>query len=142
MADLIVPETGCHVHMPSLDGFGASGVYFLYQEGRVVYVGQAVNVRKRVGNHIGEGVKSFDVVSFIPCRRDQLNAIERKYIALLGPKYNDCGIARDTRLAAGFAPLQVDAPITVDRMDRRKVRRQKAIGVRLYSNGRTTTAPS
>jgi len=74
-----------------LDGFNRSGVYFLYRDGVVVYVGQAVDVRRRIGVHIGEGVKVFDSVSFVPCAQSGLLALEKQYIERLQPEYNKAG---------------------------------------------------
>ena len=87
-------ELGLSLCIPSFDGFNVTGVYFLYRSGEVVYVGQAVDIRRRICSHIAEGVKTFDAVSFIRCERDKLDATERRYIQALRPEYNKCAIAR------------------------------------------------
>lgn len=67
------------------------GVYFLRDQGEIVYVGQSVSVYNRVSQHRQQ--KKFDSVSFLPCRRDQLNNLEGFFIRLLKPKLN--GHSRD-----------------------------------------------
>jgi hypothetical protein len=62
------------------------GVYFLVEDARVVYVGQSVDVFKRIAEH-GRS-KMFSSVAFVECRRDQLDALESLYIHLLRPKLN------------------------------------------------------
>ena len=52
---------------PNLADLGTSGIYFLHLDGEVVYVGQAVDMRRRVGQHLGDASKQFDAVSFIRC---------------------------------------------------------------------------
>lgn len=67
-----------------------SGVYFLCEKDEVVYVGQALSVMSRIGEHIREGVKVFDMtrVFFLPCPASALNQTEQGFIKLLDPKYN------------------------------------------------------
>lgn len=86
-----VPAPGATIDLPSFEGWNRSGIYFLYDREVVVYVGQAVDVRRRIADHIGQGLKRFDAVSFIPCRPDTLLAVERTYIERLRPKYNRIG---------------------------------------------------
>jgi hypothetical protein len=68
----------------------ASGVYFLVDGDRVVYVGQSVNIYSRIPYHHD---KKFDKYVYIPCDPSQLNVLESLYIHLLQPKlnYNDAG---------------------------------------------------
>jgi len=84
----VTGEIGLFALIQGLADFNRSRVYFLYREGVVVYVGQAVNVRRRVADHIGEGVKDFDAVSFIPFAPDKLLAAEARYIRRLRPALN------------------------------------------------------
>jgi predicted DNA-binding transcriptional regulator AlpA len=108
MADNPLPEAGQPVHIPSLKHFGVSGVYFLYRDGIVVYVGQAANIRRRVSDHIAEGAKDFDAVSFVPCDQAQLDWLERRYIVQLLPVYNQCAVARRAR--AHYEGLNINLP--------------------------------
>jgi hypothetical protein len=63
----------------------ASGVYFLLDGDEVVYVGQAVNVYARIGQHVG---KRFDRYAFVPCSVDALDRLESLYIHCLRPRLN------------------------------------------------------
>lgn len=63
-----------------------SGVYFLIQLNKVVYVGQARNVYNRVSQHIN--TKSFDSFSYIHCNIDSLDILESLYIHFLQPESN------------------------------------------------------
>lgn len=63
----------------------ATGVYFLIDGDRVVYVGQSVNVYSRIASHYD---KAFDKFAFILCNKDMLNGLESLYIHLLRPPLN------------------------------------------------------
>lgn len=78
----------------------ASGVYFLLDGDDVVYVGQAVNVYSRIGQHTD---KIFDRYAFVPCAVDALNIIESLYIHCLRPRLNGNQINN-----AKCAPIPLD----------------------------------
>lgn len=61
-------------------------VYFLMKEGRVVYVGQTVELRRRIKSHRVE--KDFDDVYFMPVPRKNLGAVEADLITSLRPPLN------------------------------------------------------
>lgn len=63
------------------------GVYFLREQGEIVYVGQSVSVYSRVAQHRRDG-KFFDSVTFMPCMQKDLNSMEGFFIRLLRPKLN------------------------------------------------------
>ena len=63
----------------------ATGVYFLVNGNKVVYVGQSVNVYTRISEHHD---KLFDSFAFIPCKREVLNTLESLYIHVLRPPLN------------------------------------------------------
>lgn len=111
-----MPEMSAIVQFPNLSKLATTGVYFLYRDGLVVYVGQARNVRARIGQHISEGRKTFDGVTIIPCSTDRLNRIEAHYIDLLKPLYNACHVSRRSRFEddARGVSLHQPAPITSD----------------------------
>jgi hypothetical protein len=68
-------------------GVNAScGVYFLRDQGEIVYVGQSVSVYGRVHQH--KASKKFDSVTLMPCRPEDLNNLEGFFIRLLRPKLN------------------------------------------------------
>lgn len=102
MTDEVSPESG--IGIPNLRALAQSGIYFLLAEGEVVYVGQSVDMRRRVADHIGDGLKVFDAVSFVPCHPDKLISVEAKFIRRYAPKYNLCGVARMAKLAPKQQP--------------------------------------
>jgi hypothetical protein len=63
----------------------ACGVYFLIKSGRVVYVGQSVNVHARLGQH---KEKDFDSYAYVPCQPQALDCMESLYIHALRPPLN------------------------------------------------------
>lgn len=63
----------------------AIGVYFLLDGDDVVYVGQAVDVYSRIGQHKD---KRFDRYAFVPCPVDALDMLESLYIHCLRPRLN------------------------------------------------------
>jgi hypothetical protein len=65
---------------------GVCGVYFLILNGRVVYVGQSVNVYQRIGQHSTQ--KKFDSYAYIPCEKSMLDRLESIYIYFLMPEFN------------------------------------------------------
>lgn len=66
-----------------------SGVYFLYDDDELVYIGQAYNVSRRIIEHILEGVKKFNRVRYNLVPADSLNEVEFTLIRALRPKYNN-----------------------------------------------------
>jgi hypothetical protein len=78
-----------------------AGIYFLFHRGIVVYVGQSGDVAQRVAQHIQDGNKVFDGASFLPCQAKHLSDLERHYIELMAPKYNQCRLAKFVRMARG-----------------------------------------
>jgi len=65
-----------------------TGIYFLIRDGRVVYVGQSVDVWSRIAHHAGANRHIFDSYAFEPCSRDELNDLESEYIMALKPVGN------------------------------------------------------
>ena len=63
----------------------ATGVYFLIDSKKIVYVGQSVNVYVRIASH---GDKVFDSFAFIPCDKKTLDSLESLYIHILRPALN------------------------------------------------------
>lgn len=92
---------------PDLRMFAKSGIYFLFRADVVVYVGQAVDVRRRIADHIGDGVKSFDRAAMICCLPNRLLKWERFYIEQLLPEYNNCTFTRSLRFV-GRLPLETE----------------------------------
>lgn len=63
-----------------------SGLYFLYLEGVLQYVGQSVNVPSRVRDHYTS--KYFDAAYFLPLPAAELDANERYWVGVLRPVLN------------------------------------------------------
>jgi hypothetical protein len=72
---------------------GQSGVYVLFHGNDMVYVGQAVNVLLRIGQHLRE--KAFTHAAYISAPVEQLNSLERALLDVYAPRLN-----RDTRTQA------------------------------------------
>lgn len=70
----------------SVKGKSVSAVYFLIRNGRVVYVGQSVNVYARIGDHAV--YKDFDSYFILPMPQEMLVAEEAKYIHHFKPVEN------------------------------------------------------
>jgi hypothetical protein len=64
-----------------------SGIYFLIRAGRVVYVGQSVNVFRRLSEHIKNGFK-FDAFTISLCDPKDLDRLESTYIRAIFPEDN------------------------------------------------------
>ena len=64
----------------------ASAIYFLWQEGRIVYAGQSVNVLKRICEHCVD--KFFDRSTFEPVHANDLTFVESYAIWFFRPQYN------------------------------------------------------
>lgn len=82
------------------------GVYFLVFEGRIVYVGQSLNVLARIGQHADK--KKFDAVAIMPCAPRHLDVIESLYIHMLRPPLN--GRAN----TCSYQPEKLLAPLTFE----------------------------
>ena len=66
-----------------------SGLYFLFNQGECVYVGQSLtSILSRVAHHLID--KEFDAVTVLdlPPNADLLNELEAEYIWRLEPRYN------------------------------------------------------
>ena len=43
------------------------GVYFLFDDKQLVYIGESDNIYRRIGQHIYDGTKKFDSFEIFPC---------------------------------------------------------------------------
>ena len=64
------------------------GVYFLFRQNEIVYIGQSINVIQRIGAHVTERKKRFDRVLYLPCPQGLLDFYERELIFQFKPRYN------------------------------------------------------
>lgn len=67
-------------------------IYFLCSSGKVVYVGQTKRLQARIEQH-RKSKKVFDSVFFVSCPAEDMDDMERSYIAELAPPYNVAGNA-------------------------------------------------
>jgi hypothetical protein len=124
-----------------------TGIYFLWFGNEIVYVGQSRNITQRVFQHVQDGTKRFDGLSFLPVKPSLLNKFERRYIERLLPRYNQCGIARAARLlrshghagplslpsgtlndyeAADYLGITVESLIALNLVEARRVRKPRS----------------
>jgi hypothetical protein len=66
----------------------AAGVYFLFSDNELLYVGLSNNARQRLLEHWRQGEIPFDNFSFIECRHGVYPHVELAYIDALEPPYN------------------------------------------------------
>lgn len=85
----------------------ACGIYFLFKGSYCVYVGQSRQVHVRVREHrLKKLEKDFDSYAWIPCKPENLDNEELRFIKTLRPKLNVMG----TELHCLFARLRCTAP--------------------------------
>ena len=66
--------------------YGAPGIYFLIRDGRIVYIGQSINVHARVAQHRAK--KRFDRWHWVPVSKRRLDIMEQHYIRHFRPELN------------------------------------------------------
>jgi len=62
------------------------GVYFIWESGSVVYVGESIELRSRLRSH--DHAAAGRLISFIQCDRSQRRRLEAFYIGVLDPSLN------------------------------------------------------
>lgn len=83
MPPVLVPLAG---RLKAFKQWPQSCVYFLSLNGKVVYVGQSVNLGSRLSEHVRG--KTFDSVFYLPVPRNALNDVEGHFIRALRPPLN------------------------------------------------------
>ena len=68
---------------------GVAGIYFLTLDEELVYIGQTINVYKRLADHRRD--KEFDNAYFLPITKTFLNSIETYFLNKYKPEYNKNG---------------------------------------------------
>lgn len=81
-----VPGPMCPCSEAATKAPPCSGIYFLWWDGVVSYVGQSISVRSRLSNH--EKLPHADYVSWVEIDLSQLDFAECWYIGLLKPPLN------------------------------------------------------
>lgn len=67
-----------------------AGLYFLYKQGELVYIGKSNNIFYRVGMHIHENAKDFDSFEYqIVEDENERSNLEGYLIEVFKPKYNE-----------------------------------------------------
>jgi hypothetical protein len=64
------------------------GVYFLYHDKVLQYIGQSVNVYSRLNQHAEGGEFVFNKIYFLPCHVDVLDKTEKEMIRHFTPPFN------------------------------------------------------
>ena len=62
------------------------GIYFLMNDNEVVYVGQSIDIHRRINKH--KESKTFDKIYYLEVDKQNLDEIEKKYILEYQPIYN------------------------------------------------------
>jgi hypothetical protein len=88
---------------------GTSGVYLLFNEGKVVYVGQSSQVYGRVSTHLKERIKRFDAYTIIPVPKAERVMRERQLIRTYLPYYNVTPMAEQGNVSI----ISITGPISV-----------------------------
>ncbi|HEY6038081.1 MAG TPA: GIY-YIG nuclease family protein [Kofleriaceae bacterium] len=86
------------------------GVYMLLAGDEVVYVGQSVDVRSRLSDHLRWPPRAFDRALVLPCGADDLRAVEAALIRWFMPSGNRIRtifVGEDEALASlGLPPIE------------------------------------
>lgn len=72
------------------------GVYFLFRDDRLIYIGQSLDVDARVRAHASPTGYDFDSYAVIETREEDLH-VELDYIGEFLPPYNRCHLSRSLR---------------------------------------------
>ena len=64
------------------------GIYYLWREDEIVYIGQSTNILSRVATHLNSVVKVFDSYTYELCEPNLLNKLELESIIKHKPLYN------------------------------------------------------
>ena len=85
--DIDVPELGTR-HLVEIPLFTYSGIYFLKFKDEIVYIGQSINISARIGYHLRNKAWKIDSAYCLACDIEELDTLERYYILLYKPRYN------------------------------------------------------
>lgn len=66
------------------------GIYFLYNDDELVYIGKSQNIFQRIGSHIKEGIKEFNNWDYQEIdNENERSELEGYLINVFKPKYNE-----------------------------------------------------
>lgn len=97
-----VMPAGEIANLPRIDLASASiGIYFLFLNDVCIYVGQSRRIHMRVNEHrhSKRQRKTFDSYTWINCKAEDLDALERFYIEAMQPLLNTTFTARNAEVA-------------------------------------------
>lgn len=69
-----------------------TGIYFLFLDDELVYIGKSVNVISRIGGHLSDPLKTFTHFTFVPVPLERLAKEELRLIRRFRPRLNRSGI--------------------------------------------------
>lgn len=98
--------------LPANESLSIGFVYFLINDGEVVYVGQTIHLMPRIASHKRD--KDFDSYNFIECKASELDLIESFYIHALSPRLN--GKLQSGASGLNFKSEEKSAPIGIVKM--------------------------
>lgn len=76
------------------------GIYFLFKDNELVYIGQSEDIYKRVPSHLFS--KDFNNWNYIEYVNDDLNTLEAEFILKYRPKHNKSIPMNNTWLSQGI----------------------------------------
>jgi hypothetical protein len=102
------PDPPPGIIRPTTTGIGVpktSGIYFAWEDGNIVYVGQSLNMSNRA--RLGHGaISGTDLLSFVPIGKDDLSWAESYYIGILRPQRNFKGYAKNSTAYPGGTEIR------------------------------------
>ncbi len=81
------------------------GIYFLINEGKLMYIGQSINIDARLPGH---DWRKYDAWTWVSCDRRELHKLERRYIDQFLPPWNE---DKRTTYLRPREPIPIDAPL-------------------------------
>lgn len=72
----------------TLNDLRVSGIYFLIKKGKIVYIGQTVNLSNRLSASTYHPCRDYDYIRVVACDGCKMKYYERRWIIKFRPKYN------------------------------------------------------
>lgn len=91
------------------------GIYFLFKNHELIYIGQSEDIFKRVPIHLGS--KDFNNWNYIEYENENLNNIEAEFILKFQPKQNKAIPKNDNWISASTLKLKFGiSKVTINKM--------------------------
>ena len=101
------------------------GIYFLYHEHELVYIGKSINCIHGIFQHEKDEEKIFDYYEISECKKADLDLLEDYYIQKHLPKYNFTVITHKEKTdSTNFIKILVSALIRLPEIPNTKMTRQ------------------